>query len=130
MSPVTHIASAMDVITDELWIMAVIMAPVITSSNGLLMLARKSLTPCRAAKSFIEPLISDRPTKSIPNPARMPPHVLRPAFFEKMMRNMPIPARRVRIAETIAVVPITAILVISYIFLIQCEVNTILKSTQ
>ena len=75
-SPVTTMAKAMEVITEELWMMAVNNVPSNTRSKGLLILARKVLMPSRAAKDSIDPLISSRPTKSNPKPARMPPKVL------------------------------------------------------
>ena len=76
MSPVTTMVSAMDVITEELWIMAVNSAPRSTSKTGLRMPARNVLTPSRAAKDSMEPLISSKPTNSRPKPARIPPTVL------------------------------------------------------
>ena len=47
--PLTTMASAMEVITEELWMMAVNTAPSRTSSKGLPMPARKVFTPSRAA---------------------------------------------------------------------------------
>ena len=99
MSPLTTIARAMEVITDELWIIAVKMAPSRTSRIGLPIWARKILTPSRLAKSFIEPLISERPTKSIPKPASMPPIVFQLLLLEKRDIKAPSPAKAEKITE-------------------------------
>ena len=83
----------MDVITDELCMMAVNIAPMRTRSIGLLIAARKVLTPSRDAKSDMELLIRDRPTKSIPSPDRIPPHVCPVLLFEKSAMKAPTPAK-------------------------------------
>ena len=95
----------MDVITDELWMMAVNSAPISTSRIGLPMDARKVFTPSRAAKSFIEPLIRLSPTKSIPKPARIPPRVFILLFFENRLRKAPRPAKAEKITDVEIPVP-------------------------
>lgn len=101
-NPVQSIAMATEVITDELWMMAVKTAPITTRSTGLPIPERKTLTLSSRAKSLIEPLIILRPTKSIPNPASMPPSFLPISFLEKSARKAPIPAK----AENMIVVDI------------------------
>ena len=83
----------MEVITDELWIMAVKMAPINTNRMGLLILARKVFTMSCSAKVSIEPLIRESPTKSIPNPVRIPPVVFHLLLLEKSIIKAPKPAR-------------------------------------
>ena len=93
MSPVTTIANAMEVITEELWMMAVKSAPSRTSMIGFRMPERKVLTPSRAANCSIDPLINSSPTNRRPNPARIPPTVLGPLRLAKMLRKAPRPAK-------------------------------------
>ena len=100
MRPVTTIARAMEVITEELWIIAVNIAPRRTRRIGLLIPARNFLTPSRAANDSIDPLISSRPTKRSPKPARMPPSVLVPLFLANNPMKAPKPAN----AENITLV--------------------------
>ena len=64
---------ATEVMTEELWMIAVRTAPTRTSSSGFLIDARNVLTASSSAKLSIELLIMERPTNSIPKPARMPP---------------------------------------------------------
>lgn len=93
MSCVTTMAMAMDVITDELWMMAVRIAPMTTKRIGLPILAKNILTESRAAKSLIELLIMLKPTNNMPNPAKMPPMVFVFAFLPKSETMAPIPAK-------------------------------------
>ena len=93
MSPVTTIVRAMEVITEELWMMAVKIAPMSTRSIGFPILARKVFTPSSAAKSPMEVLIRESPTKSIPKPARIPPIVRHLSCLEKRVKNAPRPAK-------------------------------------
>lgn len=83
MSPLTTMVIATEVMTDDDWMMAVRIAPITTSSIGLLMLARKSLTESKAAKSSMADAIMLRPTKSMPKPVRMPPSCLPDSFWRK-----------------------------------------------
>ena len=85
-------AMATDVMTDELWIIAVKIAPSSTSSNGLPMPARNILTASILAKSDMDPLIMLRPTKSMPKPVNMPPTLLTDSFFANIAMNAPMPA--------------------------------------
>ena len=73
--------------------MAVNMAPISTSRIGLLTLARNVFTPSSAAKSPIELLISERPTKSIPNPVSIPPQVFHFPVLANSVMNAPNPAK-------------------------------------
>ena len=76
MSPVKTIVIATEVITDELWMIAVITAPINTRRMGFVMAERKFLTASSSAKDSIDPLIIERPTNNMPKPARMPPTFL------------------------------------------------------
>ena len=84
---------AMEVITDEDWMMAVSTAPTKTSSTALLMLARNCLTDSNAAKSSIASAIIERPTNNIPNPVRMPPTCLVVLRLLNKVINAPMPAK-------------------------------------
>ena len=104
-SRVTTIARAMEVITEELWMMAVSKAPMRTSSTGLLMRARKSFTESRAAKSDIDWLIRSRPTKSIPKPVRMPPILFQNSFLAKRVMKAPMPAKAEKMMAVVRALP-------------------------
>ena len=93
MRPVTTMAIATEVITDELWIIAVKSAPSRTRMIGLPILERNILTASTWAKSDMDPLIMLRPTKSIPKPVRMPPIRLSVSFLAKRATKAPMPAK-------------------------------------
>ena len=102
---VTTIASAMEVITEELWMMAVSRAPMRTSSTGLLMRARNIFTESSAAKSDIDWLIRSRPTKSIPKPVKMPPILFHSSFLANSVTKAPMPAKEEKIMAVVRACP-------------------------
>ena len=90
---------AIDVITDELCTTAVKTAPISTSKNGFLKIARKLFTSSSSEKSDIEPLISESPTNSMPKPAIIPPVLVSLSFLENARMNAPTPANAAKITE-------------------------------
>ena len=83
----------MEVMTDEDWMMAVIMVPKSTNNSGLRMEARKSLTESSAANSSMAFAIILRPTKSIPKPVRIPPVFFHASLLANSIIKAPIPAK-------------------------------------
>ena len=68
-----------------------------TRRIGFVIFARKFLTVSSSANDSIEPLIIERPTKSMPKPAIMPPTFLTVSFFAKALTNAPMPAKVAKI---------------------------------
>ena len=89
----TTIVMAMEVITDDDWMMAVSNAPMTTSSRGLLMEANTVFTSGSAANSSIADDIMLKPTNSMPNPVRMPPVCFHLSFLAKSDMKAPMPAK-------------------------------------
>ena len=96
---------AIEVMTDEDWMMAVRTAPISTNSKGLLIEARKSLTESSAANSSMALDIILRPTNNIPKPVSTPPACFHASLLVKSMINAPIPAKalKMRVVEILLV---------------------------
>ena len=79
MRPETSIVMEIEEVTDDDWMTAVSTMPASTRTTdapGKSMEAMKAWTASFCAKTDIEPLIVERPTKSMPRPARRPPRLL------------------------------------------------------